>query len=141
MKPRLSKSIIQLREQIDDAFPDRDRSSDSGAYSDARHAARKSDHNADVNGWVRAIDIDRDLSKGRDVMPDLVDQVRLYAKKHGRFSYIIFNEKIASPILNWKWRKYKGINPHNKHAHFSFRKDADLDGSFFKEIPMIGENR
>jgi hypothetical protein len=139
MKPRLSKSIIQLREQIDDAFPDRGRDSDSGAYSDARHAARKSDHNADANGWVRAIDIDRDLSKGRDVMPDLVDQVRLYAKKHGRFSYIIFDEKIASPILNWKFRKYRGINKHTKHAHFSFRKDADLDDSFFKEIPLIGD--
>ena len=139
MKPRLSKSAIQLREQIDDAFPDRGRDSDSGAYSDARHAARKSDHNADANGWVRAIDIDRDLSKGRDVMPDLVDQVRLYAKKHGRFSYIIFDEKIASPILNWKFRKYRGINKHNKHAHFSFRKDADLDESFYKEIPLLGD--
>ena len=141
MKPKLSKSIIQFREQLDDSFPDRDRRSDSGAYSDARHAARKSDHNADVNGWVRAWDCSRGLSKGRDVMPDLVDQIRLYAKKHGRFSYIIFDEKIASPILNWKWRKYRGINKHKAHAHFSFRKDADLDGSFFKEIPMIGENR
>jgi len=139
MKPRLSKSIIQLREQIDDAFPDRGRSSDSGAYSDARHAARKSDHNADANGWVRAIDISRGLSEGRDVMPDLVDQVRLYAKKYGRFSYIIFDKKIASPILNWKWRSYKGINGHTKHAHFSFCKDADLDDSFYKEIPMIGD--
>jgi hypothetical protein len=139
MKPKLSKSAIQLREQIDDAYPDRGRDSDSGAYSDARHAARKSDHNADDNGWVRAIDIDRDLSKGRDVMPDLVDQVRLYAKKHGRLSYIIFDEKIASPILSWKWRKYRGINKHIKHAHFSFSQDADLDGSFYKEIPLIGD--
>ena len=139
MKPKLSKSAIALREQIDDAFPDRDRRSDSGAYSDARHAARKSDHNADVNDWVHAIDISRGLSKGRDVMPDLVDQVRRYAKKHGRFSYIIFDEKIASPILGWKWRKYRGINKHQHHAHFSFREDAKLDESFFKEIPLIGE--
>jgi hypothetical protein len=139
MKPKLSKSAIALREQIDDAFPDRDRRSDSGAYSDARHAARKSDHNADVNDWVHAIDISRGLSKGRDVMPDLVDQVRRYAKKHGRFSYIIFDEKIASPILRWKWRPYRGINKHQHHAHFSFREDAKLDESFFKEIPLIGE--
>jgi hypothetical protein len=139
MKPKLSKSAIQLREQLDDEFPNRDRRSDSGIYSDARHAARKSDHNADGNGWVRAIDISRGLSEGVDVMPDLVDQVRLYAKKHGRFSYIIFDGKIASPILNWKFRKYKGINPHKKHAHFSFREDAKLDDSFFKEIPMIGD--
>ncbi len=47
MKPRLSKSAIQLREQIDDAFPDRDRTSD-GWIGDTRHAARKSDHNPDV---------------------------------------------------------------------------------------------
>ncbi len=35
MKPRLSKSAIQLREQIDDAFPGRDRTSD-GWIGDTR---------------------------------------------------------------------------------------------------------
>lgn len=139
MKPRLSQSAIQLREQIDDAFPDRDKRSDSGAYSDARHQARKSDHNADAQGWVRAYDCTRDLVSGKDLMPDLVNQIRLYAKKHGRFSYIIFDEKICSPIMGWKWRKYRGSNPHKKHAHFSFRKDADEDRSFY-QIPMLGGN-
>lgn len=139
MKPKLSKAAIQLREQIDDTYPDRDRRSDSGAYSDARHQSRKSDHNADDKGWVRAYDCSRGLIDGRDIMPDLVNQVRLYAKKHGRFSYIIFDEKICSPIMGWRWRKYRGSNPHKKHAHFSFRKDADLDDSFYN-IPMIGGN-
>ena len=60
MKPRLSKAAIRLREQMDDSFPDRDRSSD-GWLGDTRHAARKSDHNPDEQGWVRAIDIDADL--------------------------------------------------------------------------------
>jgi hypothetical protein len=137
MKPKLSKSAIQLREQIDDAFPDRDKRSDSGAYSDARHQARKSDHNPDAQGWVRAYDCTRGLVAGKDIMPDLVDQIRSYAKKHGRFSYIIFNGRICSPLFNWKWRKYKGSNPHKKHAHFSFRKDADEDSSFY-QIPMLG---
>jgi len=94
VKPRLSKSAIQLREQIDDAYADRDRTSD-GWIGDTRHAARKSDHNPDVQGWVRAIDVDRDLNgKGRkpDVMPDLVDQIRLLAKSGDkRISYIIFD--------------------------------------------------
>ena len=74
MKPRLSKSAVQLREQIDDAFPDRDRTSD-GWIGDTRHSARKSDHNPDEQGWVRAIDIDRDLSgKAKpDFMPELAD--------------------------------------------------------------------
>ena len=54
-----------------------------------------------------------------------------------RISYIIFDGKIASPILNWKWRKYTGINKHNHHMHVSFKKEADLLGEFF-QIPMIG---
>ena len=139
-KPRLSKAAIQLREQIDDSFPDRDRTSD-GWIGDTRHAARKSDHNPDVQGWVRAIDVDRDLFKGSkpDIMPDLVDQLRraCKAKQEKRISYIIFDERICSPILGWKWRKYKGANPHTKHAHFSFKKEADLLGEFY-QVSMLG---
>ena len=140
MKPRLSHSAIQLREQIDDSFPDRDRTSD-GWIGDTRHAARKSDHNPDAQGWVRAIDIDRDLAgKGRkpDVMPDLVDQIRLFAKSGDkRISYIIFDGKIASSKKAWAWRPYDGINKHNHHAHVSFTPKGDEDSSWFN-IPMIG---
>lgn len=140
MKPRLSKSAIQLREQIDDHFGDRDRSSD-GWIGDARHSSRDSDHNPDDLGWVRAIDVDRDLS-GKpkpDLMPDLVNQLRNYAKtdKSKRISYIIFASKIASSKQGWKFRKYNGINQHNHHCHISFNKSADEDRSFFN-IPMIG---
>lgn len=139
MKPKLSKSAIQLREQIDDAFPDRDRTSD-GWLGDTRHAARKSDHNADEQGWVRAIDIDRDLSgKAKpDIMPDLAEQLRLYGKAHPkRISYLIFNGNIASAKGGWKWRKYKGINPHKHHCHVSFTKAADEASDFF-QIPLLG---
>lgn len=139
MKARLSKSAIQLREQIDDAFPDRDRTSD-GWIGDLRHSSRKSDHNPDEQGWVRAIDIDRDLSgKSKpDIMPDLAEQIRLYGKKHPRrISYIIFNGKIASSKRKWVWREYDGINPHTKHMHVSFTTLADDDCDFFP-IPMLG---
>ena len=140
MKPKLSKAAIQLREQIDDAFADRDRASD-GWIGDTRHGARKSDHNPDGQGWVRAIDIDRDLSgKAKpDLMPDLVDQIRqaCKARSEKRIAYIIFDGKICSPILRWKWRKYTGANKHNHHAHFSFKKEADLCGEFY-QIPMLG---
>ena len=142
MKPKLSQSAIQLREQIDDTFPDRDRSSD-GWIGDTRHAARKSDHNPDEQGWVRAIDIDRDLAgkKGKpDLMPDLVDQIRALAKRGDkRIAYIIFDGKIASPRKAWRWRTYTGINQHRTHAHFSFTKQGDEDRTFFN-IPMIGGN-
>jgi hypothetical protein len=140
MKPKLSKAAIQLREQFDDSVPDRDRTSD-GWIGDTRHAARKSDHNPDVDGWVRAIDVDKDLHKGSkpDLMPDLVDQLRLAckAKTEKRISYIIFDGRICSHILNWKWRPYKGANKHKAHAHFSFKKEADNDGAFF-QVPMLG---
>ena len=142
VKPRLSKSAIQLREQIDDAFPGRDRTSD-GWIGDTRHAARKSDHNPDAQGWVRAIDVDRDLAgkNGKpDLMPDLADQIRLAGKSGDkRIAYIIFNGKIASPRKAWRWRPYDGINKHNHHAHISFTQKGDEDGSFFN-IPMIGGN-
>ena len=142
MKPTLCKAGQQLREQIDDTFPDRDRSSD-GWIGDARHAKRKSDHVPDALGWVRALDIDRDLvgKKGKpDLMPDLVDQIRALAKSGDkRISYIIFDGKIASPRKAWRWRPYDGINKHRHHAHISFSTKGDEDRSFFN-IPMIGGN-
>jgi hypothetical protein len=142
MTYKLCKAGQQLRLQVDDSYPDRDRRSD-GWIGDTRHQARASasDHNPDANGIVRAIDIDRDLSgKAKpDLMPDLADQIRLFAKrdKSKRVSYIIFAGRIASPRLGWRWRKYSGINPHDKHMHISFTKKGDTDGSFFN-IPMIG---
>jgi hypothetical protein len=141
VKPKLSKAAIQLREQIDDCYPNRDRRSDSGAYSDPKHRARKSDHNPDEKAWVHAYDCDRDLhprSKPDD-MPYLVNQLRLAckSKKENRISYIIFDGRICSSILNWKWRKYTGENKHTQHAHFSFKKEAANDGAFY-QIPMLG---
>ena len=142
MKPILCKAGQQLREQFDDTFPDRDRRSD-GWIGDLRHSARPSDHNPDPKtGMVRAIDVDRGGHKaGRpDLMPDIADQIRLAAKRgEKRVSYIIFAGRIASPRMGWRWRTYKGSNPHNHHLHVSFSKAGDTDGSFF-DIPMLGGN-
>jgi hypothetical protein len=141
MKPVLCKAGQQLREQFDDTFPDRDRRSD-GWIGDRKHQARPtSDHNPDENGIVRAIDVDRDVHKSGkpDLMPDIADQIRLAAKAgEKRISYIIFNGRIASPRMGWRWRKYSGVNPHNSHLHVSFTKAGDTDGSFFSNIPMLG---
>ena len=139
MTYKLCKAGQQLRLQVDDAFSNRQRSSD-GWLGDARHSSRTSDHNPDSNGIVRAIDISRNLSgaKEPDLMPDLADQIRLCAKRGDkRIAYIIFNSKICSAKSLWRWVAYKGINPHVKHCHVSFSKKGDADGSFFN-IPMIG---
>ena len=137
--PRLCKAGQQLRLQVDDSHPDRDKSSD-GWIGNLAHQLRPSDHNPDAEGLVRAIDIDRDLSgKAKpDLMPYLADQIRLAAKRGDkRISYVIFNGRIASSRMGWRWRKYSGINPHNSHLHCSFTKKGDSDDSFFN-IPMIG---
>ena len=142
MTPKLCKAGQQLRLQVDDSYPDRDRTSD-GWIGNLAHQATKSDHNPDKahGNVVRAIDLDRDLSgKAKpDLMPYLADEIRRFAKKDKskRVAYIIFNGRIASPRMGWRWRKYSGINPHHSHCHISFTTKGDHDGSFFS-IPMLG---
>jgi len=137
MKPRLSKALIQLREQADDAYPDRDRKSD-GTIGDAKHSTRKSDHNPDPDsGIVRAIDLDADFNKQPATAAYIADQIRIAAKSDKRIAYVIFNKKIASARSFWKWRKYTGVNPHTNHIHVSFTKAGDTDSKFFN-IPLLG---
>ena len=139
MKPWQSKSAVQLREQIDDCFPDRDRIS-AGWIADARHlAAGKSDHIPAANGVVRAIDVDRDLNQIKGMMAYLIEQLRLYAKsdKKKRINYIIFDGKIMSAKGNWKYRAYTGFNKHEHHCHISFSPAGDQDSSFF-DVPLLG---
>jgi hypothetical protein len=141
MKPWLSKAAVQLREQIDDTYAMRSRKSD-GWIADLRHQqAGKSDHIPDPKAKfvVRAIDIDARLSDNRGDSAYLADQIRQYGKTHGRISYVIHLGKIASPVLGWRWRKYKGFNPHNHHIHVSFKKDQDNNSEFFN-IPLLGGN-
>ena len=138
-KPWLSKSAVQLREQIDDSYANRGRLSD-GWIADLRHQrAGKSDHIPDPQSGfvVRAIDVDARLSDNKGDSAYLADQLRQYGKDHGRISYVIHLGKIASPILGWRWRKYKGFSPHNHHIHCSFTKVSDQDSSFFN-IPLLG---
>ena len=138
MKPWLSKAAVQLREQIDDAYENRSRKSD-GWIADLRHQLRgKSDHIPDSkSGVVRAIDVDARLCDDKGASAYLADQIRQYAKNYGRISYVIHLGMIASPIMNYKWRRYRGYNPHNHHIHISFRKDQDSNSEFF-DIPLIG---
>jgi hypothetical protein len=131
-KPKLSKAAEQLRSEINTKYPNRDKRSD-GWIGDTAHNARKSDHNPDKQGWVRAIDIDSDLLKGSSkeswLLAEQIKQIGLKGDK--RVSYIIHQHRIASPRQNWTWRVYKGFNPHVSHLHISFTKSGDLNGKVF----------
>jgi hypothetical protein len=135
MKPWLCFAGVQLRDQVDTWYQDRRTASD-GWLGDARHSARKSDHNPDA-GCVRAIDVDSRLDSSEGLSVYLADQIRICAKTDKRISYVIHNGMIASKILNFKWRKYSGFNKHTKHIHISFTKLGDKDSKPF-DIPLLG---
>ena len=129
---RLCKAGIQLREQLDDAYPSRDRKSD-GWIADARHLANSStsDH-IPRDGIVRALDIDANLNDHPEETYAVVEKIRKLAKRGDkRIKYIIYDGKIMSPILSWKRRSYKGANPHRSHFHISFTSLGDNDSSWF----------
>ena len=138
MKPWLCAAGVQLRDQIDTWFPDR-RSTSDGWIGDARHSASKSDHNPDKRSGlvVRAIDVDSRLDSSEGISIYLADQIRKCAKTDKRISYVIHNGKIASRILNYKWRTYRGFNKHIRHIHISFTKAGDKNGKEF-DIPLLG---
>lgn len=142
MKPKLCAAGTTLRDQVNERFSDRDTRSD-GWVADARHmSAGTSDHIPDAKtGVVRGLDIDRDLSNKAkpDLMPYFADQLRVCAKRDKRIKYIIFNSRIASAKSLWRWRTYRGVNPHTKHCHVSFTAKGDNDPKPFN-IPLLEIN-
>ncbi|MDO8597336.1 MAG: peptidoglycan-binding domain-containing protein, partial [Sulfuricaulis sp.] len=128
MSWRVAKSILVLRDQIDAASPNRDKSSDGGIGNE-EHAGRGkgSDHNpwvidpATGIGVVRAYDFTNDPAHG--VVSDVIAH-DLVASKDNRIYYVISNGKIANPsIQDGAWRPYGGTNPHNHHFHISVKEN------------------
>ena len=121
---RVAKSLLRLREQINQMAPERSKASD-GTIGDAAHASRTSDHNPWVKdgniGIVTAMDITHDIPHGCDAQA-LVDA--LVNSRDPRIKYIIWNrKKINSRVQPWVWRNYTGANPHTKHFHLSVLPD------------------
>lgn len=117
---RLAESLKKLREQINSAYPNRDRSSD-GSIGDAKHSSRKSDHNPNQAGVVCAVDIDEDLSPSNTVA-GIVAQIQM--SRDDRVNYIIYEGQITVKGDITRWKKYTGVNPHKHHAHISVKQDA-----------------
>jgi Putative peptidoglycan binding domain len=120
MNWRVAKSLLRLREQVNIAAPNRDKSSD-GTIGDAAHASRSSDHNPWVTeggiGVVTAMDISNDPSH-KVVSGDIAETLR--KSRDSRIKYVISNKRIFSATSRpWEWRPYTGPNPHIAHVHIS----------------------
>lgn len=128
MSWRLARSLIQLRKEVDEAFPKRSKRSD-GAVGDAAHASRASDHNpwipdpaGVVDGVVSAIDITDDDASGAD-MRKLVEWLTKVSRDP-RIKYVIHESRIYSSYPTssapaWAARPYSGPNAHEQHVHIS----------------------
>lgn len=121
----LAPSLIELREEINQRWPNRDKASD-GSIGDASHAARYSSHNplwvapGNWDGVVRAIDVDN--NGGLNEVTPLVKTVMNAAIGDKRVWYVIYARKIYSRTYNWVPRYYGGTNPHDHHVHISLRE-------------------
>jgi hypothetical protein len=84
---------------------------------DAAHQQRPSDHNRGD-----AIDLTHSPANGFDAGA-LAEALRHQMSHYpaGRCSYIIFDARIASQEVDWKWRPYSGPNPHRTHVHISIK--------------------
>src|SRR5688572_5430698 len=107
---RLAKSLITLRNQINQLAPYRSTASD-GTIGDSAHAAVKSEHNPNSAGVVTAMDITHDPAQGAD-MNALAS--KLISSGDDRIWYIIFNKRIWE---GGSWSPYYGANDHSKHLH------------------------
>lgn len=114
-QPRLVKSLVALRDQVNKLAPNRSKASD-GWIGDAAHAKRKSQHNPDPDGTVDALDITHDPKNGCDA-GKIAEAIRV--SKDKRVGNVIYNRQIfsgsgKSPFV---WRKYTGANAHTQHIH------------------------
>lgn len=134
---RLALSLETLRNELNAAWPDRDKRSD-GAIGDAAHASTgsASDHNpwvigSDGIGVVRAYDVDTDLDGTDDSndpeMGALAEQLRQLGiggdERLTGGGYLIFDGRIASERDGWAWRPYVG-DAHISHLHVSVSRSG-----------------
>jgi hypothetical protein len=134
---KLVKGGVVLRDQINSRWPGRDKRSD-GWIGDRAHQAKgsRSDHNADKDGWVHAIDIDENMGKGKwrngRAARKLADQLRAYAASglpgSKRVKYVVYEGRLASGTYRSKWWRWRPGNwGHYQHIHISFTEKAQKD--------------
>lgn len=100
-----------------------------GTLGDAAHSNRLSDHNPDVDGIVRAIDVDENFNGFIDLVA-----TRLRRGRDARLKYFIHDNRMFSSYSTaaraaWEWGEYTGPNGHNDHGHLSVVATTAADSS------------
>lgn len=132
-------NLDEGKDQLDERFPNRDKTSDGGIGNQA-HAVSTSSHNPDLTGRpehrdgdakdeVRARDFDADLKDPDFAMEDVVQLWVRMARSGAMWwiRYIIFNGRIWHRRDGFTTRVYTGSNKHDKHVHVNsdFTQKAD----------------
>lgn len=114
----LAPALVALRDEVNARWPGRDKSSD-GTIGDPAHQRGVSEHNPDLEGVVRAIDI---TALGIDV-----DALLDAAIGDPRVHYVIYRGRICSRTYGWTWRPSSG---HEHHIHISLRNRTSESASW-----------
>jgi len=147
----LTKGLQNLRAQMNEAFPNRDHTSD-GTIGDLAHMAGTSGHNPDDTPGssaeyndhdgireVRAWDMDSDLRTPGVTAQMVVDHLRALPEISARLRYLIYNRKIYEASNGWAPRAYTGPSPHTEHIHASGQRSqaADNDTTFDYQLESL----
>lgn len=141
----MTPNLVNLRNQINATFPNRDKKSDGGRGDDA-HQKRRSGHNEDDNPnslptwngdndnireW-RAFDCDADLNDPDVDSQNLVDHIRKLSGVGKVIRFIIHRAKIYQTSNGFTPENYSGDNLHYEHIHFEgqYTDAADNNDTF-----------
>lgn len=135
-----------LLEEFNWLAPGRDKTSD-GTVGDSAHKQSASDHNPDETGNTGGAEDSDSIDEvhARDVdssgpwpagwsMERCVQIVLDYARRDNgnglpALQNVIYNKRIWSRSWGWSQDSYTSSNPHDKHAHFSFRYGSGSSSS------------
>lgn len=106
----IAPSLVQLRDEVNARWPNRDKRSDGG-IGDAAHSSRVSDHNPNARRSVNAYDFDEDGIDAWGLLNLLIRDDRVY--------YVIYERRIWQRKYGFVPRPYNGINAHTEHLHVS----------------------